>query len=62
MVEQQNFQKELRKRRLQQMREYVETPECRREFLLRYFGDDFTGPCENCDRCEAAGVSLPRTA
>jgi superfamily II DNA helicase RecQ len=39
--------------RLEQMRGYADTVGCRREYLLRYFGDDFTGPCHNCDNCEA---------
>ncbi len=50
-AEQQQFQKDLRKRRLEQMQEYAECRTCRREYLLRYFGDAFTGPCGNCDRC-----------
>jgi ATP-dependent DNA helicase RecQ len=53
---QQKQQQELRKRRLEQMRAYAETRTCRREFLLRYFGDDFSGPCGNCDRCELSGL------
>lgn len=55
-TEQQEFLKELRKRRLQQMQQYAELRTCRREFLLRYFGDNVSGPCGNCDRCEAKGV------
>ncbi len=50
-AEHQEFHKELRIRRLQQMQEYAESRACRREYLLRYFGDDFSGPCGNCDRC-----------
>jgi ATP-dependent DNA helicase RecQ len=50
-AQQQQFQKELRKRRLQQMQQYAECRICRREYLLRYFADDFTAPCSNCDRC-----------
>lgn len=53
--QQHEFQKELRKQRLQMMQRYAETRSCRREFLLRYFGDSFSGPCGNCDRCEANG-------
>ncbi len=52
----QQFQKELRKRRLQQMQQYAECRRCRRECLLRYFADDYGGPCGNCDRCEEHGV------
>jgi len=28
-----------------------ETTICRREVLLNYFGDSYTGPCFNCDTC-----------
>jgi len=54
-AEQQQALKELRTRRLQQMQQYAEGRSCRRAFVLRYFGDDFSGPCGNCDRCEALG-------
>ncbi len=47
-------QAEMKQERLRQMQEYADTSACRREHLLRYFGDDFTGPCDNCDNCEAA--------
>lgn len=30
---------------------YCETTGCRREVLLNYFDDPYTGPCENCDTC-----------
>ena len=52
----QTFLKEHRQKLLKQMQEYAETRRCRRECLLRYFGDDYSGPCGNCDRCEAMGV------
>lgn len=35
--------------RVETMQRYAELTTCRREFLLRYFGDEFTGPCGNCD-------------
>lgn len=50
---QQEFLKKLRRRRLQQLQQYAEARSCRREFLLRYFGDAFAGPCGNCDICES---------
>ncbi len=34
----------MRLERLRQMQEYADTGTCRREYLLRYFGDSFTGP------------------
>lgn len=30
---------------------YVETAECRRQILLRYFGEAHPGQCGNCDNC-----------
>jgi ATP-dependent DNA helicase RecQ len=38
--------------RVEMMRSYAETPDCRRQFLLAYFGDYLPTPCGNCDRCE----------
>ncbi|HLH02276.1 MAG TPA: ATP-dependent DNA helicase RecQ [Bryobacteraceae bacterium] len=40
--------------RLERMREYAETSNCRRQLLLNYFGEEFEGPCGNCDNCEAS--------
>ncbi|MDQ6705102.1 MAG: RecQ family zinc-binding domain-containing protein, partial [Acidobacteriota bacterium] len=37
--------------RLEKMQEYAEISTCRREHILRYFGDSFEGPCGNCDNC-----------
>jgi ATP-dependent DNA helicase RecQ len=39
--------------RVEMMRGYAETRDCRREFLLNYFGESFDAPCGNCDSCEA---------
>jgi RecQ family ATP-dependent DNA helicase len=39
--------------RVEMVRGYAETPGCRREFLLAYFGEEFAAPCGSCDRCEA---------
>lgn len=54
-AEEQLHRKEMKADRLRQMQEYADTSECRREYILRYFGDDFTGPCGNCDNCQAKG-------
>ena len=61
-AQQQELQKELRRLRLEQMRGYATTRSCRREHILRYFGDDYSGPCGNCDRCEASGSSNRRAS
>jgi ATP-dependent DNA helicase RecQ len=62
-AEEQEHRKEIRKERLRQMQEYAGMGACRREHLLRYFGDDFIGPCNNCDNCEAAtpGIKVDPT-
>jgi ATP-dependent DNA helicase RecQ len=57
-AEEQERRREMKKQRLRQMQEYADTSACRREHLLRYFGDEFTGPCNNCDNCEAAGQGI----
>jgi ATP-dependent DNA helicase RecQ len=40
---------EVERTRLTMMRRYAEHAGCRRSFLLTYFGQDFPGPCGNCD-------------
>ncbi|HEX8645638.1 MAG TPA: ATP-dependent DNA helicase RecQ [Thermoleophilaceae bacterium] len=39
--------------RVEMMRAYAEHGGCRREFVLTYFGEEYEGPCGNCDNCEA---------
>ncbi|MCT9868418.1 RecQ family ATP-dependent DNA helicase [Paenarthrobacter aurescens] len=51
--------------RLTMMRAYAETDNCRRQFLLGYFGEDMPEPCGNCDSCigaadEVGGVGFAR--
>ncbi len=57
-AEEQERRKEMKQERLRQMQEYADITSCRREHLLRYFGDEFTGPCNNCDNCEAAAPDI----
>jgi ATP-dependent DNA helicase RecQ len=40
---------EVERTRLTMMRRYAEHAGCRRSFLLTYFGQDYPGPCGNCD-------------
>jgi ATP-dependent DNA helicase RecQ len=39
--------------RVEMMRGYAETRDCRRQFLLSYFGESLPEPCGNCDCCDA---------
>ncbi|NUR69464.1 MAG: ATP-dependent DNA helicase RecQ [Hamadaea sp.] len=42
--------------RVEMMRGYAETEDCRRQFLLGYFGEELDELCGNCDTC-AAGTA-----
>ena len=44
--------------RVEMMRRYAELTDCRRRFLLRYFGQGAEDPCGRCDNCDA-GRSTP---
>ncbi len=57
-AEQHELRRQAKRGRLRQMRDYAEAGGCRREMLLQYLGDDFTGPCGYCDNCEAASGQL----
>ena len=37
--------------RLRTMENYCNTSECLRNFILNYFGEDTTKPCDNCSNC-----------
>jgi len=41
------------KSQIEMMRAYAEVWDCRREFLLNYFGEEFPDLCGNCDNCAA---------
>jgi superfamily II DNA helicase RecQ len=47
--------------RVEMARRYAELSDCRRQFLLRYYGEDATGPCGHCDNRDA-GRSGPAAA
>ena len=42
-------EREIQASRLEMMRRYAEHTGCRRSFILTYFGQDYPGPCGNCD-------------
>ncbi|BAY97890.1 ATP-dependent DNA helicase, RecQ family protein [Tolypothrix tenuis PCC 7101] len=43
--------------RLEMMRNYAELRDCRREFLLNYFGEPVENKCGFCDNCQA-GITV----
>ncbi|PZG10247.1 RecQ family ATP-dependent DNA helicase [Nonomuraea aridisoli] len=45
--------RDVERTRLEMMRRYAETDDCRRRFLLGYFGEELAEPCGNCDTCRA---------
>jgi ATP-dependent DNA helicase RecQ len=49
--------REFERSRLEMMRGYAEARDCRRGYLLNYFGEPFEPPCGNCDNCEAGLVA-----
>jgi ATP-dependent DNA helicase RecQ len=59
----------LQKSRIEMMRAYAETTQCRRQFLLGYFGEESSELCGRCDNCregrssaEEAGTQLDDAA
>jgi len=48
--------------RVEMMRGYAETTECRRQFLLGYFGEQLDEPCGNCDSDTCTGTPAQRAA
>jgi ATP-dependent DNA helicase RecQ len=49
-------QHRVEKSRVQMVRGYAETLECRRIFLLGYFGESYPSPCGNCDTCSSGSA------
>jgi ATP-dependent DNA helicase RecQ len=52
----------IQKSRIEMMRAYAETRDCRRQFLLQYFGETETGLCGDCDNCHAGTAIDEREA
>jgi ATP-dependent DNA helicase RecQ len=47
--------------RIEMMRGYADMTDCRREYILNYFGEVYAPPCDNCDNC-LAGRSVTRAS
>ena len=59
---QENLRKFARSR-IEMMRGYSDMTNCRREYILNYFGEAYTPPCDSCDNYLAglSGAKLPST-
>jgi ATP-dependent DNA helicase RecQ len=52
-VREQELYREYRRARVELIKEYAETEECRRKFVLNYFGEEYAGLCGACDNCKS---------
>ena len=55
VLAQERYQQYLRSR-LEMIRGYAEVRDCRRKYLLNYFGETLAEPCGFCDNCKAGVV------
>ena len=53
--------KERDRTRLYKMKDYCDTPECLRGYILRYFGENSQGGCDNCGNCLSASEEVDIT-
>ncbi|MBV9710226.1 MAG: RecQ family zinc-binding domain-containing protein, partial [Ktedonobacteraceae bacterium] len=57
VIEAHNSRREFDRSRIEMMRGYAEVGDCRREYLLNYFGEEIDDPCGFCDNCDA-GITV----
>ncbi|MDR2944400.1 MAG: DNA helicase RecQ [Methanosarcinales archaeon] len=55
-------ERDLAFQQLSQIIGYCESTDCRRNVLLRYFGEDIKEPCNNCDSCFHPRTKVDNTA
>jgi ATP-dependent DNA helicase RecQ len=58
-VDAQQARRDFERSRLDMLRAYAELRDCRRGFLLNYFGELFEPPCGACDNCDAGILAEP---
>jgi ATP-dependent DNA helicase RecQ len=56
-IEVQERHQQYERSRLEMIRGYAEVQDCRRKYMLNYFGEELGEPCGRCDRCEAGITS-----
>jgi len=47
--------------KLRQVMDFANSPGCRQQEILRYFGDKRGAPCRHCDNCRKSGPDAERT-
>jgi len=55
-VREQEMHRQYRQARVELIKDFAETKDCRRRYLLSYFGESTDGPCAHCDNCDAGTV------
>lgn len=55
-IEAQERRQQFERSRLEMMRGYAEVQDCRRKYLLNYFGETLDQPCGFCDKCKSGQV------
>jgi ATP-dependent DNA helicase RecQ len=61
-VREQELFRQYRQGRVELIKDYAETKDCRRRYLLNYFGETPGGACGHCDNCEAGVVQKQEAA
>ena len=54
--------RQYRQGRVELIKDYAETKDCRRRYLLNYFGEHTRDACGHCDNCEAGTVTAHEAA
>jgi len=55
-------QQTLQRSRVDMMRQFAESPNCRGQSLLAYFGEHLGRPCGHCDNCYSGSAAAPVTS
>lgn len=56
-MEAQDQWRHIEQSRLEMMRGYAEVRDCRRKYLLNYFGETLVEPCGFCNNCDAGIIA-----
>jgi ATP-dependent DNA helicase RecQ len=54
----QKQRQQFQRSRIEMMQGYAETHDCRRHYILSYFGEEFHPPCGCCDNCDKGTTTV----